>query len=227
MAASTRLTEEAIVHACASANALWEDPHFSPSVDESWRRPPHNAKLFATADGVPAAGASIIAGDTGDGWLLGALCTLASTPARLEHLFVSVRGRRHGVYTLQLYMGETWVPLTIDDRLPCDEHGQPLYSRDAESDALWVPLVEKAFAKLLGSYAALRLGYLPHALRALTGGIPLELRVQRPTLPHAAPHVPRATGAAVDSALSPVIGQPRSIDPKEWRWRALRADDSH
>ena len=171
-------TEDAIIAACAAANTLWEDPHFSPPADETWRRPSEiygtDATLFA-ADSVPPTNICLTPGTTGDGWLVGALATLATRHQQLSRLFVSVRGRQFGVFTLQVFVGEAWVPLTIDDRLPCDAEGVPLHARSGVPGELWPALVEKAWAKLLGGYAALRLGYLPNALRGLSGGVPLSL----------------------------------------------------
>jgi hypothetical protein len=122
-------------------------------------------------------GASISLGSArlGDSWLLGALATVASRPSLLHQLFLSVRGCHCGVYTVQLFIGDSWTPVTVDDRLPCDASGVPLYARSAHPGELWVSLMEKAYAKLLGGYAALRIGHLPTALRALTGGLPLTV----------------------------------------------------
>ena len=83
---------------------------------------------------------ALVPGDSGDGWLMGALAALATRPPLLQRLFVSVRGRDHGVYTLQLFVGEAWLPITIDDRLPCDEAGGPLHARSGTPGELWVPL---------------------------------------------------------------------------------------
>ena len=41
--------------------------------------------------------------------------------------------------------------IIIDDLLPCDLHGKPLCTVSCEQ-LLWVPLLQKAMAKLLGSY---------------------------------------------------------------------------
>lgn len=172
-------SEDVIVRECVRDGRPWEDPHFPPPPGETWLRPAEifghgNYTLFAE-DGVPAGGVSLSVGHLGDGWLLGALAALAARPTLLQRLFVSVRGRDHGVYTLQIYVGEAWVPLTIDDRLPCDASGAPLCAVSGHTGELWLPLIEKAWAKLLGGYAHLSRGFLPHAFRGLTGGLPLAL----------------------------------------------------
>ena len=42
---------------------------------------------------------------------------------------------------------------------------------------MWVPLIEKAFAKFYGSYERLEGGYVHTALSALTGGLPGKMYV--------------------------------------------------
>ena len=102
MAVQARNTTSRIIAACDAANALWEDPDFSPPDNEQWRRPPRGYPLF----GEPSTGGvSLVAGATGNSWLLGALSALATAPSQLQRLFISVRGRQHGMYTLQLFIG--------------------------------------------------------------------------------------------------------------------------
>lgn len=62
-------------------------------------------------------------------WLLDALAALAARPALVERLFVSTRGKRLGVYTLQLFVGDRWTQVTIDDRLPTSAEGSLLFAR--------------------------------------------------------------------------------------------------
>ena len=113
------------------------------------------------------------AAQLGDTWLLGALATLAASPALLRQLFVSTRGRGAGVYTVQVFVHDEWVQVMVDDRLPCDPSTrEPLYVRSCRHGELWPCLVEKALAKLHGSYAALHGGSFARALRDLTGGVP-------------------------------------------------------
>ena len=69
--------------------------------------------------------------------------------------------------------------VVIDDRLPCDDNGEPIFATSEVPNEIWVMLLEKAFAKAMGCYEALGDdgSELPpnestaHALHMLTGGL--------------------------------------------------------
>ena len=58
------------------------------------------------------------------------------------------------------------------------------FARSMEEGETWVPLIEKAYAKLLGDYAALGGGKAREAIEDLTGGIcnEIPMLVRRPDL---------------------------------------------
>jgi calpain-15 len=67
-----------------------------------------------------------------------------------------------------------WQQVTVDDWFPCVQAGgkenlfEPAFSLTKNKE-LWLMILEKAFAKLNGSYLALRSGYTHEALQDLTG----------------------------------------------------------
>ena len=64
-------------------------------------------------------------------------------------------------------MGE-WIPVTVDDHVPCFYKGLPMFTRCSTSE-IWPFLIEKAYAKLFGTYSALSNGDAAKALFDLTG----------------------------------------------------------
>ena len=55
---------------------------------------------------------------------------------------------------------------------------EPIYAQNNGSE-LWVLLLEKAFAKLNGSYDSLNEGYLSHSLTNLTGAPVKQIKIRK------------------------------------------------
>ncbi|RVE40399.1 hypothetical protein evm_014951, partial [Chilo suppressalis] len=97
-----------------------------------------------------------------------------------------------------------WREVCVDDRLPT-RGGRPLYSRGALPGDFTLPLLEKAYAKLYGSYAAMGAGPGPgsgcggaaRALQDLSGGVvqsfPLRLQPRALVFQVLNSAVPRST----------------------------------
>ncbi|XP_074955212.1 calpain-10 isoform X4 [Phalacrocorax aristotelis] len=75
-----------------------------------------------------------------------------------------------GCFTCRVWQFGHWVEVTIDDRLPC-LGGKLCFSQCQAEDLFWLPLLEKAYAKVHGSYEQLWAGQVADALVDLTGGI--------------------------------------------------------
>ena len=63
-----------------------------------------------------------------------------------------------------------WVEVIVDDFLPVFD-GAPAFLKSGTTNEFWAPLLEKAYAKLKGSYWNLSGGRATNALVDLTGGV--------------------------------------------------------
>ncbi|CAD8179009.1 unnamed protein product [Paramecium pentaurelia] len=107
-------------------------------------------------------------GALGNCWFLSALSSLAERPALVKRLFVTMTTNSLGIYRIKICKNGEWVYVTIDDLFPCYPLGAPIFSA-AHGNELWVLLLEKAYAKLHGSYFGLREGLSGEAMVDLTG----------------------------------------------------------
>ena len=67
------------------------------------------------------------------------------------------------------------MPVVVDDWIPCEARGKPAFATSRKGNELWVSILEKAYAKLHGSYEALEGGLVQDALVDLTGGAGEEI----------------------------------------------------
>lgn len=107
-------------------------------------------------------------GQLGNCWFLCAISGLAEKPAMVEKLFIDREVNESGFYRVKVCKNGEWVVVVVDDYFPCKPYGEPIYSK-ANTNEIWVLLLEKAYAKLHGSYAALNAGSPSSAFIDLTG----------------------------------------------------------
>lgn len=81
-----------------------------------------------------------------------AVAAIAERPERVVQLFGNAAVSPNGIYTFLLRHKGKIEEVIIDDYVPVGETGDPLFSKSTE--ALWPVLLEKARAKLHGSYEA-------------------------------------------------------------------------
>lgn len=84
---------------------------------------------------------------------MAAVATLAQVPGRVEKLFLNTENElnRSGVYGVNFYTLGVPHTVIVDDFLPLMEdrnsNTQTLFAGIGPDSALWVPILEKAFAK--------------------------------------------------------------------------------
>jgi hypothetical protein len=70
---------------------------------------------------------------------------------------------------VRLFVGGRPVIVTIDDKVPYKNSSQLMFSECSPDGASWIPLIEKAYAKVAGHYEKIGLGWMQEALKILTG----------------------------------------------------------
>ena len=117
-------------------------------------------------------------GTLGDCWLLSSISSLAEFPGAVRAIFQEDNLQSDGRYTVRIFAKReaTWMDVVVDDFFPCRSGvcGSEALFAKPDGGELWVCVLEKAFAKFLGSYANLQGGFPFCALEALTGDLTLN-----------------------------------------------------
>uniref|UniRef100_A0A5B6ZBC6 Protein DEFECTIVE KERNEL 1 n=1 Tax=Davidia involucrata TaxID=16924 RepID=A0A5B6ZBC6_DAVIN len=156
-----------------------ENPPSKLQVVSEWMRPTEIVKenhldshpcLFSGA----ANPSDVCQGRLGDCWFLSAVAVLTEV-SQISEVIITPEYNEEGIYTVRFCIQGEWVPVVVDDWIPCESPGKPAFATSRKGNELWVSLLEKAYAKLHGSYEALEGGLVQDALVDLTGGAGEEI----------------------------------------------------
>ncbi|KAK5904761.1 hypothetical protein CesoFtcFv8_006293 [Champsocephalus esox] len=199
---------KSLLEECLKSGKMFADPTFlaeqksiglpedsDPKKAIKWQRPKEISKNAVFVEGTTGT-TDICQGQLGNCWLLASLSCLTMHPK----LFVKVVPPNQslskpyaGIFHFRFWQYGEWVEVVVDDRLPVRE-GRLLFSYSHTRNEYWSALVEKAYAKLVGSYGSLKGGNISEGMEDFTGGIAYSLQVSSCT--------PRVLWRSLTAALS-------------------------
>jgi hypothetical protein len=147
----------------------------------------------------------VVQGSNGDCWFIAAVATICSNPNLIKKVCVE-KDEECGVYGFVFYRDGEWIWTVVDDNLylrhsDFDAFGdnydptgvqEKRYKKNHQtgSEALyfascshenetWLPLLEKAYAKVHGDYNSISGGFSGEAVEDLTGGVTTKILTDR------------------------------------------------
>uniref|UniRef100_A0A8C9EIQ4 Calpain-3 n=1 Tax=Pavo cristatus TaxID=9049 RepID=A0A8C9EIQ4_PAVCR len=176
-------TYEELHKKCLEENILYEDPDFPPNetslfysqkvpIKFEWKRPREiceNPRFIIGG----ANRTDICQGELGDCWFLAAIACLTLNKKLLCRVIPhdqSFIQNYAGIFHFQFWRYGDWVDVIIDDCLPT-YNNQLVFTKSSQRNEFWSALLEKAYAKLHGSYEALKGGNTTEAMEDFTGGV--------------------------------------------------------
>ncbi|BFF97517.1 calpain-B [Drosophila madeirensis] len=168
---------------CVGNGTLFEDPDFPannaslmfskrPDRYIEWRRPSEivdDPQFFVEG----YSRFDVQQGELGDCWLLAAAANLTQDSTLFFRVIPPDQDFQEnyaGIFHFKFWQYGKWVEVVIDDRLPT-YNGELIYMHSTERNEFWSALLEKAYAKLHGSYEALKGGTTCEAMEDFTGGV--------------------------------------------------------
>ena len=115
----------------------------------------------------------IIQGKCGDCYFLSTLSSFAETPDRIKKIFLNKEVNEAGIYAVQLYINGEKRTVVVDDHFPYDTNTDRWAmcrpSRDDGINEIWALILEKAWAKVFGSYQRIEAGTAGEAMYPMSG----------------------------------------------------------
>lgn len=181
---------EQLRQSCLQSGTLFEDADFPasnsslfyserPQVPFVWKRP---GEIVENPEFIlgGATRTDICQGELGDCWLLAAIASLTLNQKALARVVPQDQGFGSGyagIFHFQFWQHSEWLDVVIDDRLPTFRD-RLIFLHSADHNEFWSALLEKAYAKLNGSYEALKGGSAIEAMEDFTGGVAENFQIR-------------------------------------------------
>ncbi|XP_043399483.1 calpain-14 [Chelonia mydas] len=184
---------ETLLETCLKNKCLFKDENFPADVCSigmgsllqklppklQWKRPHelHKTPIFYTAN---ARRLDLCQGLVENCWFLAALEALTFHQDILAMVMPqnqSFDRKYAGIFHFRFWHFGEWVDVVVDDRLPVNEAGQLVFLSSVCKNLFWGALLEKAYAKLYGSYEDLQIGQVSEALVDFTGGVNMTIKL--------------------------------------------------
>ncbi|XP_053565352.1 calpain-14-like [Bombina bombina] len=182
-----------LLERCLKTNKLFVDDAFPAELSSigtgnllqklpsgvEWKRPQELVKNpeFFTEN---ASRVDLHQGLTENCWFLAALASLTFHQDILANVVPknqSFEKNYAGIFHFRFWRFGEWVDVVVDDRLPVNAEGKLLFVSSIRKNSFWGALLEKAYAKLCGSYEDMQIGQVAEALVDFTGGVNMTIKL--------------------------------------------------
>ncbi|XP_078505989.1 calpain-14 [Lissotriton helveticus] len=149
------------------ANIQWKRPH---ELEKNPQFYATNASRFDLHQGLSE-----------NCWFLAALASLTFHKDILANVVPqnqSFDKNYAGIFHFRFWRFGEWVDVVVDDQLPVTEDGRLIFVSSIHKNLFWGALLEKAYAKVCGSYEDMQIGQVSEALVDFTGGVNLSIKLE-------------------------------------------------
>ncbi|NXJ02528.1 CAN14 protein, partial [Psophia crepitans] len=184
---------QALLETCLKNKCLFTDDNFPADISSigvgallkklpqnlQWKRPHalHRSPVFYAANRKQL---DLCQGLVENCWFLAALEALTFHQDILAAVVPqnqSFERKYAGIFHFRFWHFGEWVDVVVDDRLPVNEAGELVFVSSVYKNVFWGALLEKAYAKLYGSYEDLQIGQVSEALVDFTGGVNIRIKL--------------------------------------------------
>ncbi|KAF3844457.1 hypothetical protein F7725_007620 [Dissostichus mawsoni] len=110
---------------------------------------------------------------------IGALTFQNDILCKVVPLEQTFNGKYCGMFHFRFWRFGRWVDVVIDDKLPTID-GRLIFVRSKDQNEFWPALMEKAYAKVCGSYTDMNAGTPAEAMMDFTGGVHMSIVLSNP-----------------------------------------------